>query len=75
MLWKKYHHTYSLLFAKDYQTIGEVGGARVTVFQEIRPGSVFKTDDVAKEKLGGLPPQNDSKQEDNQKKYMHELST
>ena len=31
----------------------EVGGARGTVFQEIRPGADFKTGDFVKEKLGG----------------------
>ena len=33
----------------------DVGVARGTVFQEVRPGPGFKTDDFVKEKLGGLP--------------------
>ena len=33
----------------------DVGAARVTVFQETRPGAGFKTGDFVKEKLGGLP--------------------
>ena len=32
-----------------------VGMARVTVFQEIRPGAGFKTGDFVKERLGRLP--------------------
>ena len=32
----------------------DVGVARGTVFQEIRPGVGFKTGDSVKEKLGGL---------------------
>ena len=31
------------------------GGARGTVFREMRPGAGFKTDDFVKEMLGGLP--------------------
>ena len=31
------------------------GGARGTVFQEVRPGAGFKTGDFFKEMLGGLP--------------------
>ena len=34
---------------------GDVGVARRTVFQGIRPGAGFKTGDFAKEKLGGIP--------------------
>ena len=37
----------------------DVGVARGTVFQEIRPGVGFETGDSAKKKLAG-PPQNDS---------------
>ena len=33
----------------------DVGGARGTEFQEIRPGAGFKTGDFVEEKLGGLP--------------------
>ena len=33
----------------------DVRVARGTVFQEIRPGAGFKTGDLVKEKLGGLP--------------------
>ena len=33
----------------------DVGVARGTVFQEIRPGADFKAGDFVKEKLGGLP--------------------
>ena len=33
----------------------DVVAARVTVFQEIRPGAGFKTGDFVKEMLGGLP--------------------
>ena len=33
----------------------DVGGARGTVFQEIRPGAGFKTGDFVQEKLGRLP--------------------
>ena len=33
----------------------DVGVARATVFQEIRPNVDFKTGDFVKEKLGGLP--------------------
>ena len=33
----------------------DVGVARGTVFEEIRPGAGFKTSDVVKEKLRGLP--------------------
>ena len=42
------------LFAKDYRTMTS-GGARGSVFQEIRPGVGFETVDFAKEMLGGLP--------------------
>ena len=34
----------------------DVGVARGTVFQEIRPGAGFKTGDFGKDKLGGLLP-------------------
>ena len=34
--------------------IEDVGVARRTVFQEVRPGAVFKTGDFVKEKLGGV---------------------
>ena len=34
---------------------GDGGVARGTVFQEIRPGARFKTGDLVKENLGGLP--------------------
>ena len=37
----------------------DVGGASGTVFQDIRPGSGFKTGDFVREKVWGLP-QNDS---------------
>ena len=33
----------------------DVGVAKGTVFQEIRPWAGFQTGDFAKEKLGGLP--------------------
>ena len=33
----------------------DVGAARSTVFQEVRPGAGSKTGDFVKEKLGGLP--------------------
>ena len=33
----------------------DVGGASGTVFQEIRPGSGFKTGDFVREKVWGLP--------------------
>ena len=33
----------------------DVGVARGTMFQEIRPGAGFKTGDFVEEKLGGLP--------------------
>ena len=33
----------------------DVGVARDTVFQEVRPGAGFKTGDFVKEMLGGLP--------------------
>ena len=35
------------------------GGARLTAFQEVRPGAGFQTGDFYEEMLGGLP-QNDS---------------
>ena len=38
---------------KGLTTIDDVGVSRDTVFQEIRPGFGFKTDDFVKEKLGG----------------------
>ena len=42
------------MFAWVYRAMssGRQGG---TVFQEIRPGAVFKTGDFVEEKLGGLP--------------------
>ena len=33
----------------------DVGAARGSVFQELRPGAGFKTGDFIKERLGGLP--------------------
>ena len=36
-------------------SIDDVGVSRDTVFQEIRPGAGFETDDTVKEELGGLP--------------------
>ena len=40
--------------------MSDVGGARDTVFQEMRPGVGFETGDFVKEMLGRLPPKNDS---------------
>ena len=55
MTWKnKIHTKHVFLFAMDYRTM-TVGMARVTVFQEIRPGAGFKAGDFVKETLGGLP--------------------
>ena len=42
------------LFAKDYRPIDDVGVAKGTGFQEIRPWAGFKIGDFAKEKLGRL---------------------
>ena len=33
----------------------DVGGARGTAVQEVRPGAAFKAGDFVKEKSGGLP--------------------
>ena len=38
---------------KDYRPIDDVGVAKGTAFQEIRPCAGFKTGDFVKEKLGG----------------------
>ena len=43
------------LGCKGLSNDGVVGVARGTVFQEIRPGASFKTGDLVREKLGGLP--------------------
>ena len=46
-------HTF--LCAKVYRTMTSGFVSRDTVFEEVRPGAGFKTDDFVKEKLGGLP--------------------
>ena len=48
-----YHYTF--LCAKEGLSNDDVGVARGTVFQAIRPGAGFKTGDFVTEKLGGLP--------------------
>ena len=45
--------SYILLFAKKGLSNDDFGVARVTVFQEIRPGSGFKTDDCVKQQSRG----------------------
>ena len=45
---------YVFLFAKGLSH-NDVGVARGTVFQGVRPGAGFKTGDFVEEKLGGLP--------------------
>ena len=42
------------LFAMEGLSNNDVGVARGTVFQEVRPGAGFKTGDFVKERLGGL---------------------
>ena len=42
------------LFCKGLPN-GDVGGAKGTAFQEIRPCAGFESGDFVKEKLGGLP--------------------
>ena len=53
MLDEKNISTFIFLFAKDYTSNDDVGVARGTAFQELRPGAGFKTGDFVKEKLGG----------------------
>ena len=53
MLCKKYLDLFFLV-CKGLSN-DDVGVARGTIFQEIRPGAGFKTGDFVKEKLGGLP--------------------
>ena len=53
MIFEKYIFTCFLL-SKGLLN-DDVGVARGTVFQEIRPGAGFKTSDSVQEKLGGLP--------------------
>ena len=50
MLWKNESITYCLLCKG--RSNDDVGVARGSVFQEIRPGSGFKTGDFVKEKTG-----------------------
>ena len=49
----KTQSSYILLLEKDCRTM-TVGMARVTVFQEKRPGAGFKTGNFVKYMLGGL---------------------
>ena len=42
------------LLARDDRMMTS-GGARGTVFQDVRPGAGFETSDFVKEMLGGLP--------------------
>ena len=43
------------MLAEEGLSNEDVGDARGTVFQEIRPRAGFKTDDFVEQKLGGLP--------------------
>ena len=50
----QYFYIISFLLQKECWN-DDVGGARGTVFQDIRPGDGFKTGDFVEGKLGGLP--------------------
>ena len=52
---KKYLHNNAFSFFAKGLPNGDVGGARGTVFQEIRPGAGFEAGDFDQEKLGGVP--------------------
>ena len=53
---KKYIYTKNVfMFAKEGLSNDDVGTARGTVFQGLRPRAGVKTGDFVKEKLGGLP--------------------
>ena len=44
-----------MLYLLQRRSNDDVGVARDTVFQEVRPGAGFKTGDFVKKRLGGLP--------------------